>query len=375
MRTGTYLDFQATTAVDHRVLEVMLPWFERPANPHSVEHAYGHEAAAAVEHARFQVAEAVNGDPDGVVFTGSATEAANIVLRSFAAEGKRLVISAIEHPCVAETAVDCMEVGTEVATVPVDRDGVVDLEAFSQFITDADLVSVMAVNNEVGTIQPIERIAALCVGEGVPFHTDAAQAVGRVPVDMATGISYITFSSHKLYGPPGVGAICARMDELPMLKPLMSGGRQQGGLRPGTIPTALCVGFGEACAIAVREREDDQAQAATLANAFLEELEKFDITYAINGAREERVAHNLNVSFVGVEADALLAALPMLALSTGSACSSGSIGPSTVLTEMGLEQDRVRSAVRLGFGRGMREEEVRHAAALISAAIARLRED
>lgn len=371
---STYLDYQATTPLDERVLDAMLPWLGRPANPHSIEHGFGHDAAAAIELARAQVAESVNGDPEGVVFTGSATEAANIVIRSFAGDRSRLVVSAIEHPCVAVTAAECAKEGrTVVTTAPVDEDGVVDLDALSEMMADADLVSIMAVNNEVGTIQPIEDIGALCVGEDVPLHTDASQAIGRVQVDMDVGITFATLSSHKIYGPPGIGAICARREDMSRLKPLMSGGGQEGGLRPGTLPTPLCVGFGEACALAVQERERDEKQAAMLAGSFLEQLNKAGVTYAVNGSREQRVAQNLNLSFEGVEAEALLAQLPTVAISTGSACSSGSIGPSAVLTAMGLEDDRVRSAVRIGFGRGTGPEEVRDAAVKVAIAVARLR--
>ena len=369
----TYLDYQATTPVDERVLEVMLPWLGRPANPHSSEHAFGQDAATAIEVARTQVAEAVNGDPKGVVFTASATEAANIVIRSMADGDSRILVSAIEHPCVADTAEECMKRGSAtVTTIPVSEGGLVDLDALSELMVDVDLVSIMTVNNEVGTIQPIEDIGALCVGEGVLLHTDAAQAIGRVQVDMGSGITFATLSSHKIYGPPGIGAICAQPEAMSLLRPLMSGGGQEGGLRPGTLPTALCVGFGEACTLAVRERERDEEKAAQLASSFLEQLDKAGVSYVVNGSREERVAQNLNVSFNGVEAEVLLAELPTLALSTGSACSSGSIGPSAVLTAMGLDDDRVRSAVRIGFGRGTGRSEVCKAAANVAAAVARL---
>ncbi|MXY32926.1 MAG: cysteine desulfurase [Boseongicola sp. SB0664_bin_43] len=369
-----YLDHQATTPLDERVLEAMLPWFGRPANPHSVEHAFGQEASAAIESARIQVAEAVKGDPEGVVFTAGATEAANIVIRSFANDGSRLVISAVEHPCVAMTAAECMNEGrAEVTVAPVDEDGVVDLDALSELMIDADLVSIMSVNNEVGTIQPIEDIGALCAAEGVLLHTDAAQAIGRVQVDMNAGITFATLSSHKIYGPSGIGAICGQPEFMSKLKPMLSGGGQEGGLRPGTLPTALCVGFGEACALAVRERESDQVQAETLASSFLEQLDHAGVAYALNGSRESRVAQNLNLSFEDVDAEVLLAKLPTLALSTGSACSSGSIGPSAVLMAMGLDEDRVRGAVRIGFGRETGPEEVRGAAESVAAAVARLR--
>ena len=267
--SNIYLDYQATTPLDGRVLEAMLPWLGRPANPHSREHVFGQDAAAAIELARVQVAKVVNGDPEGVVFTASATEAANIVIRSFASGRSRLVISAIEHPCVAATATACMKEGRAVVTTaPVDEDGVVDLDALSEMMVDADLVSIMAVNNEVGTIQPIEDIGALCVGEGVPLHTDAAQAIGRVQVDMGVGITFATLSSHKIYGPPGIGAICAQREDISHLKPLMSGGGQEGGLRPGTLPTPLWRGVRRS----VRPggpgaRERDERQAAVLAGS------------------------------------------------------------------------------------------------------------
>lgn len=369
MSARIYLDHHATTPLDRRVFEAMLPWLGRPANPHSSEHAFGRDAAAAIEQARTQVAEAVNGDPNGVVFTASATEAANIVLRSFAANGNRFLISAIEHPCVADTTADCTRYGISFATVPVDRSGIIDLKALSSLIGDADLVSVMAINNEIGTIQPVDTIAALCTSEDIPFHTDAAQAIGRIPIDMNSGVSFVTLSSHKIYGPPGIGAICTHTDKLSLLKPLMTGGGQQEGLRPGTLPTALCVGIGEACALAVREREKDQEHAATLAQLFLGELDCLGIRYVMNGAQEERDTQNLNISFDNVEADALLALLPNLALSTGSACASGSIGPSRVLSAMGLEDDRIRSAVRIGFGRGTSQQDIYEAAAQVAVAI------
>ena len=368
-----YLDYQATTPLDGRVLQAMVPWLELPANPHASENAFGRNAASAIELARVQVAEAVGGDPNGVVFTGSATESANIVVRSFATCGKRLLMSAIEHPCVAETARECERSGlTVVKVVPVDAEGLVDLDEFSDLIEDVDLVSIMSVNNEVGTIQPIEDIAALCMSEGIPLHTDASQAIGRVDVDMEVGISFVTLSSHKIYGPAGIGALCARPDELASLNPLMSGGGQEKGLRPGTLPTALCVGFGEACAIAIREKEMDEQHAKESATLFLEQLDKCNVSYVINGSRERRVAQNLNVSFDGVLAEELLARVPNVAASTGSACSSGAIGTSSVLAAMALDEDVASSAIRIGFGRRTDFDDVIEAATQIAKEASRL---
>jgi cysteine desulfurase len=195
---GIYLDYQATTPLDSEVLEAMLPWMVAPSNAHATEHAWGRNAEAAVERAREQVAAAVNCDPDGVIFTSNATEAANIVLRSFGGQRKRLLISTIEHPCVAETAMACAAKGTQVTHVSVDQDGLVDLDELAEQLEDCDLVSVMAVNNEIGTVQPINAIAALCRSAGVPFHTDAAQALGRVPIDMSLGISFVSLSGHSM---------------------------------------------------------------------------------------------------------------------------------------------------------------------------------
>lgn len=368
-----YLDFQATTPLDSQVLEAMLPWLKKPSNPHASEHVWGREAEAAVEQAREQVAAAVGGEPAGVIFTASATEAANIVLRSFAGPGRRILISAIEHPCVEETAAACADAGTEIDRVPVDSDGLIDLEALGEGLDGAALVSVMAVNNEVGTVQPIESIATLCRSAGVPFHSDAAQALGRVPVDMSAGISFVTLSGHKICGPQGIGAICADPRLLGVLKPLTSGGGQQRGIRPGTVPTALAAGLGRACKLALQRREADHAYCSALSRLFLERLSSELGDFRVNGSLEERVPHNLNLSFGGISADELLAMLPDLALSTGSACSSGAIAPSRVLTALGLDDAAIRGSIRIGFGRTTSRREVVYAAEAISAAVRRLR--
>jgi cysteine desulfurase len=367
-----YLDFQATTPLDEDVLAVMLPWLRLPANAHAVEHAQGREAEAAIERAREQVAAAVNGNPRGVIFTSGATEAANIVLRSFAGSGRKVLISAIEHPCVDECASRCAEKGTIVERIGVDGDGQIDLDRLAEALDGSDLVSVMSVNNEVGTIQPIDAIAALCQSASVPFHTDAAQALGRVPIDMMSGISFATLSGHKIYGPQGIGAICADPDLFTRLRPLISGGGQQRGIRPGTVPVALCVGLGEACRIGVDHMSRDDAHCAHLSRLFQDRLQS-ETRFSVNGSLETRVPHNLNINFEGIVAEELLALLPELALSTGSACSSAAITPSRVLTEMGLSPESIGGSIRLGFGRSTREDEVILAAEMIGTAVRRLR--
>lgn len=368
-----YLDFQATTPIDEDVLDAMLPWMRQPANPHSSEHGWGQEAAAAVEQAQTQVAAAVNGDPQCVIFTGSATEAANIVLRSFGGPGRSILISNIEHPSVEETAVACAEVGTIIQRLPVNGDGLVDVDELPEDLERYDLVSVMSVNNEVGTIQPIEEIATLCRSAAVPFHSDAAQALGRIPVDMSAGTSFATISGHKIYGPQGIGAICAAPEWLTRLQPLMRGGGQQRRIRPGTVPVALCVGLGKACELAMVRLEQDRAHCLELSRLFLDRLALKINGFEVNGSLEERVPHNLNIRFDGIVADELLALLPELGLSTGSACSSGAIAPSRVLGAMGLGEEMIRSSIRLGFGRTTRNEEVIAAAGQIGAAVRHLR--
>lgn len=368
-----YLDYQATTPIDEAVLDAMLPWMRMPSNPHASEHRWGREAHAAVEQAREQVAAAVNGHPDGVIFTASATEAANIVIRSFGKPGKRLLISSIEHPCVEETAQACEELGSRVERLSVDADGLVDIDALSEQVDQYDLVSVIAVNNEVGTIQPVETIATLCRSSGVPFHSDAAQALGRIGIDMASGISFVTLSAHKIYGPQGIGAICADPQLVAWLEPLMSGGGQQGGLRPGTVPAALCVGFGRACELALERQEADNAHCAALSKHFIERLSQAAARFTINGSLDRRVPHNLNLAFENISADELLAMLPELALSTGSACASGAITPSRVLAAMGLDESAIGGSIRLGFGRTTTEEEVLFAADQVGAAVEALR--
>lgn len=369
MNKPIYLDFQATTPTDKRVIEAMIPWLSRPANPHASNHRWGNDASRAIDASRSQIAAAINGDARGLVFTSTATEAANIVLRSFAGPGRKMLVSSIEHPCVFDTIEFCASVGTTILSAPVGRDGVLDLDAFSDLLEGCDLASVMSVNNEVGTIQPIADIAALCTSEGVFFHTDAAQAIGRIPVDVSSGVSFLTLSGHKIYGPPGIGAIYADPDLLGVLKPLLSGGGQQDKLRPGTLPTALCVGLGEACALAIAEMEPDKFHASGLSQLFLKELSDHGLEFSINGSVDTRIAQNLNLSFWNTDAEEVLALLPDLAIATGSACSSGAIGPSRVLTAMGLEEGSIKSALRVGFGRQTTENEVVRAAAQMAAAI------
>lgn len=360
--------------MDGRVLEAMLPWLSAPANPHSVQNEAGLAAERAVNQARAQLAKATGKYPQGIVFTPSATFACNQVIRSFARSDARIVVSAIEHPCVMETARVCETQGASLEIIPVNEGGVIDLDAAYDLIADATFVSVMAVNNEVGTIQPIAELAQFCNAQGAVFHTDAAQALGRIAIDELDPDAIITLSGHKVYGPQGIGAICASPKMLALLQPLITGGGQQDGLYPGTIPTALTVGFGAAAELAVSERTVDWAHCARLSRRFVERLRSLGCGFVLNGDADERVPHNLNLSIGNIDADALLTLLPRLALATGSACSSRAIGKSKVLGAMGLGEDRLNSAVRIGFGKTSLESEIDEAADLIANAISRLPE-
>lgn len=369
MSEPIYLDAHATTPIDPRVLDEMLPWMRTPANSHSA-HAMGRAASLAVEEARGQVAKLIGADAEEIVFVPSATIAANIALRSLGRPGTSAVRSAIEHPCVIETLA-ALEPGISVTEIAVDEDGLVnpdDVEAAMGSATS--LVAVMAVNNEVGTVQPIAEIGRLCEYLDVPLFVDLAQAAGRTPLNVrAAHISAGALSSHKLYGPQGIGALYCRRDLLPMMRAIASGGGQERGLSPGTLPTALSVGFGASCRIALEKLEEERSCIGALRDRLFSRLRVALPGVEINGSLENRVAGNLNLSFPGIEAEELLAHMSGVIASTGSACSSGAMAPSPVLTAMGLPEGRIRGAVRFGIGRFTSQDEIDRAAALVIAAV------
>jgi cysteine desulfurase len=372
-----YLDHQATTPVDPRVLEAMLPWFQaKVGNPHSTTHAYGRAAHAAVEQARGQVARLINAEPDEVVFTSGATEATNIALRGFLRTAKaHAVTTAIEHSCVRETFADLQRRGLKLSIVGVSREGLVDPVQFAGALSGRTrLASVMAANNEVGTIQPLDEIASICRDAGVVLHTDAAQAAGKIALDVRrTRIGLMSMSGHKLYGPQGVGVLYCRRDLAARMQPLMTGGDQEGGLRPGTLPTALCVGMGMACDIARRDMEADAARLDQLRIRFIRRMTSEVDGIGVNGSVEHRLSGNINLLVAGVDAEALLSRLPDVAMSTGSACSSSAIEPSHVLLAMGLSDEEAESSIRIGLGRGTTEKEVDEACRRLAKEIAAVR--
>ena len=376
-----YLDHHATTPTDPRVLEAMLPYFDRDfGNAASRTHAFGWRAEAAVDVARESIARAIGAsDPREIVFTSGATESNNLALlgvaRAGRARGDHLVTLAIEHSSVLEPCEALVREGFSVTVVPVDRDGRVAPEAVAAAITPRTLlVSTGWANGETGTLQPIAAIARVCRERGVPLHSDAAQALGKVPVSVDAGVDLLSFTAHKLYGPKGVGALWIRSGRPRIrIEPLLFGGGHENGLRPGTLPVPGIVGFGRAVEIAVAEREVEAARLLALRERMLARLCEALAGVSLNGHASERLPGNLNVAFESIEADALLASLRDLALSTGSACSSARPEPSHVLVALGLPDAAVRSSIRIGLGRTTTAGQVDLATEHIVAAVRSLR--
>ncbi|MET4806457.1 cysteine desulfurase [Limibacillus sp. MBR-115] len=381
-KTPVYLDYQATTPLDPRVFKAMEPYFtEFFANPHSVEHSPGRAVAAAVEEAREQVAALIGADPREVIFTSGATEANNLAIKGAARFLRRhkgldhIVTLATEHKCVLESVRALEREGFRATYLPVLPSGLVDMDKLALALeSKTALVCVMAVNNETGVIQPLARIGALCRARGVLFHSDAAQAAGRIALDMeAMQIDLLSLSSHKIYGPKGMGALYVRRRPRVRLEPLFDGGGQERGLRSGTLPAPLCIGFGEACRIAGEERESDNARVSALRARLLDGLRARVEGVTVNGEWDQRIAGNLNLRFAGVDAQSLIAAVPDLAFSTGSACSSAEVEPSYVLGALGLDEAQSRQSMRLALGRFTSEVDVDFAVATLSDAVRALR--
>jgi cysteine desulfurase len=373
LRLPVYLDHHATTPLDPRVLNAMLPYFtERFGNPHSAQHAYGWDAERAVERARAQVAGLIGALPEEIVFTSGATEANNLAIRGVAARAgdRRHVVScATEHPCVLETCRAMRQGGFELSELPVQPDGLLDLDRLSAALRPrTDLVSIMTANHEIGVVQPIAEIARLCHERDVFLHTDAAQAAGRIPLDVtALGVDLLSLSAHKLYGPKGIGALYVRRGL--RLAPLLAGGSQERGLRPGTLPTPLCIGFGTACALAQAELAAEAARVRALRDRLYDGLRQALPEIRLNGAAERRLPNNLNLCLPGVDAQDLLAGLPELALSTGAACASATQGPSPVLRALGLSDEDIQGSIRIGLGRTSSAAEVEFAIERIVAGV------
>lgn len=375
-----YLDYQATTPVDPRVMEAMLPWFtEKFGNPHSRSHAFGWEAEEATEIARRQIAELIGAASKEIIFTSGATESNNLALKGvmdiYGKEKNHIITAETEHKCVLDTCRALERNGVAVTCLPVDRHGLIDLKMLDKVITDKTcLVSVMAVNNEIGLIQPFAEIGALCRERGVFFHTDAAQAFGKIPLDVqAMHIDLMSISGHKIYGPKGIGALYVRRRPKVRVLAQMSGGGQERGMRSGTLPTPLVVGLGKAAEIARAEMAAENTRLWALRNHFLDTVMGKLPEVTLNGHPEKTIPGNINLSFSGIEGDALVLALKDLAVSSGSACTSATLEPSHVLSALGVPEAQAQPSVRFGFGRFTTPEEVDYAAGHVVESVTRLR--
>ena len=380
VKTPVYLDYAATTPVDKRVAEKMIPYLtETFGNPASNSHAFGWEAEEAVEKARADIAALINADPKEIIFTSGATESDNLAIKGAAnfykTKGKHLITVKTEHKAVLDTMRELERQGFEVTYLGVQENGLIDLEELKAAIReDTILISVMWVNNEIGVVQDIPAIGEICRERKIIFHVDAAQACGKVPVDVeAAKVDLLSMSGHKVYGPKGIGALYVRRKPRVRLEAQMHGGGHERGFRSGTLPTHQIVGMGEAFRIAKEELEQDMAHYRKLRDIFLKGIEGIEEVY-INGDLEHRAPNNLNVSFNFVEGESLIMAVKELAVSSGSACTSASLEPSYVLRALGRNDELAHSSLRITFGRMTTEEEVKFAAELIKSKIGKLRE-
>jgi len=375
-----YMDYSATNPCDPRVVDAMIPWLrEHFGNPASRSHAWGWEAEAAVEKAREQVAELIGADPREIVWTSGATESNNLAIKGAAqfykTRGKHLITVKTEHKAVLDTCRELERQGFEVTYLDVQADGLLDIEVLKAAIRpDTILVSVMFVNNEIGVIQDIAAIGALCREKGVIFHVDAAQATGRVDIDLATlPVDLMSLTSHKTYGPKGIGALYVRRKPRVRLEAQMHGGGHERGMRSGTLPTHQIVGMGEAYRIAKAEMHEENKRIRALHERMLAGLKDVEEVF-LNGHAEKRVPHNLNMSFNFVEGESLIMGIKGLAVSSGSACTSASLEPSYVLRALGRSDELAHSSLRMTIGRWSTEEEIDYAVATIKENVAKLRD-
>ncbi len=382
MKTPVYFDYSATTPVDPRVAELMCSYLTLDGdfgNPASRSHPYGWAAEKAVENARAEVARLVNADPREIIWTSGATESDNLAIKGAAhfyqKKGRHIITCKTEHKAVLDTCRQLEREGFDVTYLDPEENGLIDLGKLEAAMRDDTiLVSIMHVNNEIGVIQDISAIGELTRGRGIIFHVDAAQSAGKVPIDLAEmKVDLMSFSAHKVYGPKGIGALYVRRKPRVRLEAQMHGGGHERGMRSGTLPTHQIVGMGEAFRIAREEMAADNERIRMLRDRFLEKLGDIEETY-LNGDAEQRVPHNINISFNFVEGESLIMALKDLAVSSGSACTSASLEPSYVLRAIGRNDELAHSSIRFSFGRFTTEEEVDYAAEQIRKNIDKLRE-
>ena len=381
MKLPIYLDYSATTPVDPRVAAKMIPYLtEKFGNPASRSHSFGWEAEEAVENAREQVAALVGADSKEIIWTSGATESNNLAIKGagnfdVGTKGKHIITVKTEHKAVLDTCREMERQGFEVTYLDVQDNGLINLDVFKAAIRpDTALVSVMFVNNEIGVIQPIEAIGEICRDKGILFHVDAAQATGKVEIDLnKLKVDLMSFSAHKTYGPKGIGALYVRRKPRVRLEAQIHGGGHERGFRSGTLATHQIVGMGEAFAIAKAEMFEENKRILALRERLLEGLKDLPATY-VNGDLVERVPHNLNISFAYVEGESMIMALKDLAVSSGSACTSASLEPSYVLRALGRDDELAHSSIRFTLGRFTTAEEIDYAARLLHQKIGKLRE-
>ncbi|UTW53859.1 cysteine desulfurase family protein [Kordiimonas sp. SCSIO 12610] len=382
MKTPVYLDNQATTPLDPRVLEVMMPYFtEKFGNPHSATHKYGWEGEAALDIAREQVASVIAANADEIIFTSGATEANNMaikgVMQVWAQKKPEIITLNTEHKCVLASARACERYGAKVTVIPVEANGLLDVKKLEAAISDKTaLVSVMAVNNEIGVIQPLKEIGEIVKAAGAIFHTDAAQAFGKIPIDVRDmNVDLLSISGHKIYGPKGVGALYKRNHHSVALSRFMDGGAQEREQRAGTQAPALVAGLGKAAAIASNEMLQENGRLYAMMQRFKTQIKSGLNNIIVNGDEDQRIPGNLNISFPDVDNDRLLSNIRDLALSSGSACASGTSDPSHVLEAIkGPDMhDKNEASIRLGIGRFTSDEEIDFAANRIIRAVNSLR--
>jgi cysteine desulfurase len=376
-----YLDYQATTPVDPRVLEALMPYFTyKFGNAHSRSHSYGWEAEEGVEQARAQVAKLIGAVEKEIIYTSGATESNNLAIKGVAEFYKdrrnHIVTTVTEHKCVLDTCRHLEQQGFTVTYLPVQKNGLVDLEQLRAAVTNKTVVvSVMAVNNEIGVIQPLAEIGKICREKGAFFHTDAAQAAGKIPLDVeAMNIDLMSISGHKIYGPKGIGALYVRRRPRVRLVALINGGGQERGFRSGTLPTPLCVGLGEAAEICMKEMDAEAKRLTKLRDRMLKGLQAKLPEIYVNGDLDQRIPGNLNISFAYVEGESLMMGIKGLSVSSGSACTSASLEPSYVLRALGVEEEMAHTSLRIGLGRFTTEQEVDTAVDELVRHVTKLRE-
>lgn len=381
LKKPIYLDYQSTTPTDPRVVEEMLPYFsDKFGNPHSRSHAYGWVTEEASEIAREKIASLINANSKEIIFTSGATESNNLAIKGLARfnrDKKNHIITVVtEHKCVLDSCRNLENEGFEVTYLKVDKNGLISIEELKNSLQDNTLlVSVMMANNEIGVIQPIKEIGKICRANNIYFHTDAAQAFGKVALDVDDlNIDLMSISGHKIYGPKGIGALYVRRKPRVRLQSLISGGGQERGFRSGTLPTPLVVGLGKAAELAQAEMQQNEEHINRLTKKLHDGLNKNIPDLYLNGHAEERIYGNLNLSFAYIEGESMIMAIKDLAVSSGSACTSASLEPSYVLKAIGVSEELAHTSIRFGIGKFTTDEEIDYAIELISNSVAKLRD-